>query len=64
MRPLAHPIPVYNADGTRNSAGSLTEWVRLKVTIGDHEELMDFGISDLGKVNVFLGHDWLKTHNP
>ena len=26
-RPLAHPIPVYNADGTKNSAGFLTDWV-------------------------------------
>ena len=25
---------------------------------------MDFGVSDLRKVNVFLGHDWLKIHNP
>ena len=25
---------------------------------------MDIGVLDLGKVNVFLGHDWLKTHNP
>ena len=64
MQPLAHPIPVYNVDGTRNSTGSLTEWAWLKLTIGEHEELMDFGVSDLGKVNVCLGHDWLKIHNP
>ena len=25
---------------------------------------MEFGVSNLGTSNVFLGHDWLKHHNP
>ena len=29
-----------------------------------HEEEINFGVSNLGKTNVFLGYDWLKTHNP
>ena len=63
-RPMAHPIPVYNADGTQNIGGSLKEWARVTIKIGAHEEEIDFGISDLGKTNVFLGYDWLKIHNP
>ena len=61
---MAHPIPVYNADGMQNIGGSLKEWVRITIKIGTHEEEIDFGVSDLGKTNVFLGYDWLKTHNP
>ena len=25
---------------------------------------MEFGVSNLGTSDVFLGHDWLKHHNP
>ena len=25
---------------------------------------MDFGVTNLGKGEIFLGHDWLKLHNP
>ena len=57
MRPLAHPIPVYNADGTQNIGGPLKEWARITLTIGTHEEEIDFRVSDLGKTNVFLGYD-------
>ena len=32
----AHPIPVYNMDGTWNRGGLLTEWVQLQVQIGGH----------------------------
>ena len=25
---------------------------------------MDLGVSNLGKSDIFLGHDWLRHHNP
>ncbi|KAF8148576.1 hypothetical protein B0H34DRAFT_679602 [Crassisporium funariophilum] len=35
-QPLAHPRGVYNADGTRNTAGSITHTASLLVTIDNH----------------------------
>ena len=61
---LPKSIPVFNADGSSNVAGRLTHTVQLQVIIGDHKEIMEFGVSNLGTSNIFLGHDWLKHHNP
>ncbi len=58
------PIPVYNTDGTRNQGGDITEFVELSLTIGDHRERIDLAITNLGKKDIYLGHDWLKRHNP
>ncbi len=38
--------------------------VRLKLQIGMHYEVFKFGVSALGKLDIYLGHDWLKYHNP
>src|ERR1700723_3286763 len=32
--------------------------------VQDHVERMQFAVTDLGKTNIFIGHDWLKYHNP
>ncbi len=58
------PIPVYNADGTHNQGGDITEFVELSLTIGDHREQIDLAVTNLGKKDIYLGHDWLKRHNP
>ncbi len=34
------------------------------MTIGGHTERIDLAITNLGKQDVYLGHDWLKRHNP
>ena len=61
---LPKPIPVYNADGLLNVSGSLTHVVQVKMNVEGHEELIDLGVSNLGKSDIFLGHNWLKHHNP
>ena len=61
---LPIPVMVYNADGTPNSAGAITEVVRLHVKIRDHIEIAEFAVTELGKTSVFIGHEWLKKHNP
>ena len=38
--------------------------ISLELKIGDHTERIDFGVTNLGKGEIFLGHDWLKRHNP
>lgn len=45
---LPKAIPVFNADGTENTSGKLTHTLQLKVVIGGHEEIMNFGVSNLG----------------
>ena len=60
---LARPIPVYNADGTLNQNGAITDIVELRMIIQDHKETIRFAVSNLGKADVFLGHDWLAYHN-
>ncbi len=58
------PIPVYNADGTRNAGGDITEYVETRMTIKGHAERIDLAVTNLGKKDIYLGHDWLKHHNP
>ncbi len=36
---------------------------RLKLQIGTHHKVFEFRVSVLGKLNIYLGHDWLKHHN-
>jgi hypothetical protein len=61
---LALPIPVLNADGQPNSDGPITELLSIEVNIGTHKERIDFGVTNLGRGEIFLGHDWLQLHNP
>ncbi|SJL16404.1 uncharacterized protein ARMOST_19928 [Armillaria ostoyae] len=60
----AVPITVYNADGTRNKAGDITEFVEFQMTIGNHSERINLAVTDLGSRDLYLSHDWLKCHNP
>ncbi len=59
----AVPIPVYNVDGSKNSAGQITTFTELCIIIGDHAEQIDLAITDLKDHDIFLGHDWLIRHN-
>ncbi len=34
------------------------------MTIGGHTERINLAITNLGKKDIYLGHDWLKHHNP
>ena len=42
----------------------MDETVTLEITIGKHKEKRTFGITNLGKGKIFLGHKWLQYHNP
>jgi Retroviral aspartyl protease len=58
------PIPVYNADGSLNEGGPITEFVEVRMVIQDHTERIHLAVSNLGKTELFIGHEWLKKHNP
>ena len=61
---LEHPITLYNIDGSRNEAGSITHKVVLLLKIGQDEERFDFYVTSLGLEKVILGLPWLRHRNP
>lgn len=64
VRPLLFKMPVFNADGTLNASGSITGMAEIRMVIGDHSERIELGVTNLGKMDIFLGLDWLRLHNP
>lgn len=63
-RKTALPIPVYNADGSTNANGSITEFVDISMSVGDHKEQIALAVAKLGSAPLFIGHEWLQFHNP
>jgi len=61
---LPFPITCYNADGTTNKNGSVTEVIKMNMTIGDHQELIQLSVTNFNNHDLFLGYDWLQKHNP
>ena len=64
IQKLPFPITCYNADGTINKSGSITDVVNMNMMIGNHIERIQFSVTNLGKRDVFLGYKWLQWHNP
>ena len=60
---LPLPITCYNADGSTNKNGSITETIEMRMSIGDHEELIQLSVTNIGNHDIFLGYDWLQKHN-
>jgi len=56
-------ITCYNADGTANKNDSVIEVVKMNMTIGNHQELIQLLVMNLSKHDLFLGYDWLQKHN-
>jgi hypothetical protein len=63
-RPLSRPIPVYNVDGSPNTAGEIKDIAEVTLRYKDHTELAHFVIMQLSKQNMILGYSWLHQHNP
>ena len=61
---LPRAITVVNADGTTNAGRKITEMVKIKMKIQDHEETFELAVTDIGRRDIFIGHDWLTYHNP
>ncbi|RDX41063.1 hypothetical protein OH76DRAFT_1322931, partial [Lentinus brumalis] len=65
LKPLQHPFPVRNVDGTENVMGwvrhTTTQTVRIYSRNGRsyHEERAEFYITDIGDQDMILGTDWL-----
>ena len=54
---LPVPIPIYNTDGSINSAGSIREFAIVKMRIGDHSKQITMAMSNLSTHPIFLGYD-------
>ena len=46
-----------------NKNGSVTEVVRINMTIGNHQELIQLSVTNFGNHDLFLGYNWLQKHN-
>jgi len=61
---LPRAILLYNIDGTPNEHGSVKETVDLIVRYQGHTERATFYVTNLGGIELVLGHSWLVLHNP
>jgi hypothetical protein len=61
---MPKPVPVFNADGTRNAAGDITRFVEVRLSVSDHHEKILLAVAELGRSKLFIGHEWLAQHNP
>ena len=61
---LPVPIPVYNTDGSINSAGSIREFAIIEMRIREHFKQITMAMSNLSTHPIFLGYNWLRKHNP
>ena len=63
-RLLKDPLRVSNIDGTTNSAGLLTHFVRMNITVGAHTSEIDMLVTNIGPKALILGLPWLEKVNP
>ena len=61
-KPINFSFEVFNTDGTKN--GEVTRIVPLEIEINGHKEQLEVAVTDLNRMDMFLGHDWLVKHNP
>ena len=64
LTPLSNPVPVYNIDGTRNAAGSITHCAKIIIQFQEHCEKVTAEVTNLGKNQMILDYTWLSCHNP
>ena len=53
---------VFNVDKTKN--GEVTRIASLEIKINSHKEQLEAAVTDLNRMDMFLGHSWLVKHNP
>ena len=61
-KPINFSFEVFNTDRTKNR--KVTKVVPLEIKINGHKEILEAAVTDLNRMDMFLGHDWLVKHNP
>lgn len=64
LLPLNSPINLVIADGRTSSAGPITHYTDLRLSIRGHTETLRFYVTKLGRFQIILGKPWLNKHNP
>ena len=62
MKPINFSFEVFNINRTKNE--KVTKVALLKVKINEHKENIEVTVTDLNRMDMFLGHDWLIKYNP
>ena len=58
---MKHPIVLYNIDGSRST---ITHVAKLRLQVGNFDELVEFLITNISTEDVILGILWLQEVNP
>ena len=61
MKPINFSIEVFNMDRTKN--GEVTRVAPLEIKVNSYRKQLEAAVTDLNKMDMFLGHDWLIKHN-
>ena len=56
-------ITCYNADRSMNKDRSITEVIKMKMTIRDYQELIQLLVTNLSNYDLFLEYNWLQKYN-
>ncbi len=59
-----HSLRLRTVDNSEVKSGLMTHEVHLRIFLGDHEEVLNFDVADIGDDNLILGLNWLRKHNP
>jgi len=62
MKPINFLFEVFNVDGMKNR--EVTRVASLEIEINSHKEQLEAAITDLDRMDMFLGYNWLVKHNP
>ena len=50
---VARPIPIYNADGTRNEVGSIKVYVEIQMVVQDHVERIQLAVMKTPETRIY-----------
>ena len=60
-KPINFSFKVFNTERTNN--GEVTRVAPLEIKVNSHKEQLKAAVTDLNRMDMFLGHDWLVKHN-
>ena len=63
-KPMKHPIVLYNIDGSKNKAGSITHYATLRLQVGTFDKYVDCYVTNISNEDLILGIPWLREVNP
>ena len=62
IKSINFSFKVFNTDRMRNE--EVIRVAPLEIKINGHKEQLEAAVTDLNRMDMFLGHDWLVKHNP